>query len=117
MIYRKLDENGDYSFGGNINSFYQNDPYGVAQAVVTRLKLWENEWFLDLTNGTPYVGGVLGKYTMEVFDLNIKDRILNTEGVTEILEYSSSFDGDLRKVSISVKINTQYGTAEIKEVL
>jgi len=117
MTYRKLDDNGDYSFGGSLNSFYQNDPLGVAQAVVTRLKLWENEWFLDLTDGTPYIGGVLGKYTMDVFDMNIKDRILNTEGVTEILEYDSTFDGDLRKVSISVKIDTLYGQTVINGVL
>ena len=113
MTYRKLDDNGDYTFGGNLNSFYIDDPLGVAQAVVTRLKLWENEWFLDIQEGTPYLGGVIGKYTMETFDPLIRDRILNTEGVTEILEYSSSYDGDLRKVSISVKINTSYGVTQI----
>ena len=117
MIYRKLDENGDYTFGGNAQSFYRNVPEAVAQSVVTRLKLWENEWFLDIAEGMPYIGGVLGKYTIQDTDAIIKDKILSTEGVVEILEYSSSFSPDLRKFSVSVTISTIYGEATITEAL
>ncbi len=57
---RKLDANRDYSFGqGNIN-FWINSPFGVAQNVETRLGLWEGEWFLDKTRGTPYSQEILG---------------------------------------------------------
>lgn len=117
MIYRKLDPNGDYTFGGNLSSFLQNNPEAVAQSVVTRLKLWEGEWFLDIAEGTPYIGGVLGKYTRDDIDAIVKERILNTEGVIEITEYSSSFNPDLRKFSVSVTISTIYGEARISEAL
>lgn len=117
MIYRKLDENGDYTFGGNAQSFYRNVPETVAQSVVTRLKLWENEWFLDIAEGMPYIGSILGKYTIQDADAIIKDKILSTEGVVEILEYSSSFNPDLRKFSVSVTISTIYGEATIIEAL
>lgn len=117
MIYRKLDDDGDYTFGGSANSFYRNDPQGVAQSVITRLRLWENEWFLDISEGTPYLGGVMGKYTIDDVDSIIKDRIINTEGVTEITSYQSSFNPDLRKFSVSVTISTAYGEAVINEVL
>ena len=117
MIYRKLDPNGDYTFGGNLSNFYQNSPEAVAQSVITRLRLWEGEWFLDIVEGTPYIGGLLGKYTLADADNLIKERILNTEGVVEILEYSSSFNPDLRKFSVSVTISTIYGEATITEAL
>ena len=117
MIYRKLDSEGDYTFGGNENSFYRNDPLGVSQSVITRLRLWENEWFLDIVEGMPYLGGVMGKYTLEDVDSIIKERIINTEGVVEITSYESSFNPDLRKFSVSVTISTLYGDAVINEVL
>lgn len=117
MIYRKLDIDGDYTFGGNGNSFYRNDALGVAQSVVTRLKLWENEWFLDISEGMPYLDGVMGKYTIDDVDSIIKERIINTEGVVEITSYQSSFNPDLRKFSVSVTISTIYGEAVINEVL
>lgn len=117
MIYRKLDEDGDYTFGGNGNSFYRNDPLGVSQSVITRLRLWENEWFLDINEGMPYIGGVMGKYTLEDVDSIVKERIINTEGVIEITSYQSSFNPDLRKFSVSVTISTLYGDAVINEVL
>ena len=117
MIYRKLDEFGDYIFGGNLSNFFKDQPEAVAQSVVTRLKLWEGEWFLDIIEGTPYIGGMLGKYTLADTNNLIKERILNTEGVIEITEYSSNFDPDLRKFSVSVTISTIYGEATITEAL
>lgn len=117
MTYRKLDENGDYTFGGNANSFYRDVPEAVAQSVITRLRLWENEWFLDIAEGMPYIGGVLGKYTRDDVDAIVKERILNTEGVIEITEYSSSFNPDLRKFSVAVTISTIYGEAQISKAL
>lgn len=33
MRYRKLDENGDYSFGGQQADYYRDTPLAVAQAV------------------------------------------------------------------------------------
>ena len=109
MIYRKLDNNGDYSHG----AYFKNNFEAVAQAVMTRLKLWEGEWFIDLQEGTPYLDGIVGKYTADTIDPLIKDRILNTEGVIEIVEYISSYNPDLRKYQIAVKISTTYGEGVI----
>ncbi|WP_083331557.1 hypothetical protein [Brucella inopinata] len=39
MRYRKLDENDDYVFGGNLASFFIDQPEAPAQAVKTRLML------------------------------------------------------------------------------
>ena len=39
MRYRKLDANGDYTFGSGSSCFI-SDHDAVVQAIVTRLKLW-----------------------------------------------------------------------------
>jgi len=113
MIYRKLDSNGDYSHA----AYFRNEFEAVSQAVMTRLRLWEGEWFIDLQEGTPYLDGVMGKYTSDTIDALIKERILNTEGVIEILEYSSSYNPDLRKYTITVKISTIYGDGVVNGVI
>ena len=117
MRYRKLDQGGDYSFGKEQANFYRDQPEGPAQAVVTRLRLLAGEWFVDLTEGTPYQGGVFGKHTKDTYDPIIRARILGTEGVTSILDYASIFDGETRKLTVSVTIDTAYGPATIMETL
>ena len=81
MRYRREDENGDYTFGQGDNTFLINSPEAVAQAVKTRFELWRGQWFLDLTEGTPYIQSVLGKQRSDVYILAIRERILDTQGV------------------------------------
>lgn len=117
MKYRRLDESGDMVIGHG-NADYLNDtPECVAQAVVTRLRLLTGEWFLDLTEGTPYAPAVLGKHTRQSYDFVIRERILDTEGVTAIVEYESLFDGETRLLTVNTRIDTVYGPAKIYEVL
>ena len=108
MKYRKLDQNGDYTFGTGFD-FYKDVPEAVAQAVRTRLDLWLGEWFLDTSDGTPWIAGVLGKYTLRNYDMIVRARILDTEGVSELLSYESQYDGSTRRVSIQATIETKYG--------
>lgn len=117
MRLRKWNEDGDIQIGHGQADYWIDAPEGVAQAVAQRLRLITGEWFLDTQEGTPYVGGVLGKYTMQSYDPVIRGRILDTEGVTGIESYSSSWDPDTRKLSVSATINTIYGAATLQEVL
>jgi len=113
MRYRKLDANGDYTLGSN--AFLVNSPDAVAQAIKTRLALWLGEWFVDVTDGTPWNQKVLGKRLPgRNPDAAIKQRILGTQGVTEITGYSSTFDGNSRTLSIAATVNTTYGAATIQ---
>ena len=117
MKYRKLDSDGDYTLGSGAD-FISDSPECVAQAVTTRLKLWKGEWFVDITDGTPWESEVLGKrYQRKNPDSAIKSRILGTPNVTEITSYSSSFDGETRKYSIVATINTAFGTATLSEII
>ena len=52
MRYRKLDAAGDMTFGNGIGAFYVDIPEAPAQAVMTRLRMEQGEWFLDAKAGT-----------------------------------------------------------------
>lgn len=113
MRYRKLDSDGDYTLGAG-GDWHVDSPEAVAQAVKTRLGLWTGEWFLDSTDGTPWNEQILGKRTRgKNYDAAIRQRILGTQGVSEISEYSSTFDGNTRALSVSATITTIYGTTQI----
>lgn len=117
MRYRRLDEDGDMKFGNQQADFHRNTPEAVAQAVMTRLKLWVGEWFIDQTEGTPYQQAILGKRTRASIEPAIRSRILETQGVTAIDEFSISIDPDERKVTINATISTAYGQAVVQGVL
>jgi len=117
MKYRALDSDGDFKFGNGNLDFHKDTPEAVGQAVLTRLRLWAGEWFLDTTEGTPYQAGVLGKTDLTTANLTMRDRILNTEGVTAIVEFSSSLNPDLRSYAVSATIDTIYGQTTLNEIL
>ncbi|MEQ1964662.1 hypothetical protein ABLB69_16150 [Xenorhabdus khoisanae] len=111
MRYRREGSNGDYSFGQGDNTFLINSPDTVAQAVKTRLNLWLGDWFLDVAEGTPYREAVLEKNYSGV--MAIRERILGTEGVTEIISLSTIRNPDTRKITITATINTRYGRTTV----
>lgn len=117
MRYRKLDANGDTTFGRGPSNFWINAPAAVAQAVVTRLKLLQGEWFLDVTEGTPWSTQILGKNTSATYDPAIQERILDTLGVTKLLDYASTLDPDTRELTVTAKLDTIYGEVTVTQAL
>lgn len=111
MRQRALDASGDYQFGTN-QSFLVDTPLCVAQAVLTRLKLQTEEWFLDLADGTPYDGQIIGHNTQATRDLAVKNRILDTPGVLRIAQYVSFVDTK-RRMSVVVSLVTVYGATSV----
>ena len=117
MRYRKLDSSGDYSLGTGAD-FLVDSPDTVAQAIRTRLALWTGEWFLDTSDGMPWSEQVLGKRQRgKNYDAAIRQRIMETDGVTEITEYSSAFDGNSRALTVTATVSTIYGTTTISATL
>lgn len=109
MRYRKLDENGDRVFGHSLEDFWIDVPEAPAQAVSTRLRLWQGQWFLNVDDGTPWSTKVLGKYTGSSRDPILQTRVLTTPGVTGIAAYASQLNRDTRAFTVQMTIDTQYG--------
>lgn len=116
MRVRAMDANGDMTFGRGSQNFLINTPAAVAQTVLTRLKLNLGDWYLNLTDGTPWQTQVLGTGTQNTYDLAIRTRILNTVGVTGIVSYSSSRNPVTRSLTVNAVIDTAYGQTPLPPV-
>lgn len=113
MRYRREDENGDYTFGKGDDTWLINSPECVAQAIKTRFLLWYGQWFLDTTEGTPWVQSVLGKQKPETYNLAIRKRILETPGVNSIKSFDTNLITSSRRVIFTATIDTIYGTTTV----
>lgn len=121
MRYRKLTADEDYTFGNGQLDFYRDEPAAVGQAVLTRLLLFLGEWYLDITAGTPYLQGILGKHSKQEADTTIQAVVLGTTtddgstlGVTDIPKYESEINADTRGMNVQLSVDTIYGPTAVQ---
>jgi len=116
--YRRLSENlgdprrtgGDMCFGRGFQDFIVDSPVTVAQAILTRLRLWQGEYFLALNIGIPYLQQILGHSpSANIPDSAIHGTIANTPFVRHITDYSSTFSSTARNFTVSCKVETAFG--------
>lgn len=105
------------TFGASQANFLINSPAAVGQAVLTALKLWLGEWFLDQSQGVPYTSKVLGMGASQTIEPTLRAAILNVQGVQAIEELNVIINPVTRAVSVSGTLDTIYGTAQIAGVL
>lgn len=117
MRYRKLDADGDMTFGNGLLDFYIDSVEAVAQSVLTRLRLWVGEWYLDESEGTPYSQAMLGYNRSQTISPAIRDRILGTPGVTGIVSLDVVINENDRRAMVSCEINTQFGVTVVNGIL
>jgi hypothetical protein len=113
MRVRRLID-GDLMLGHGLKDYIIDTPEAVSQRLYTRLNLWRGEWFLDTSQGTPWNDEVLGKSSIYDAILEIKNVILETEGVKEITDFSHAFNGTKRALSFYAKVDTIYGILELE---
>lgn len=106
MRYRKLDENGDMTFGNNKFDFLK-DLEAVAQAIQTRLKLLKGEWWENLEEGLPLFQNILASRNIEKAKKIIRSRIQNTQGVLSVNSLVVTFEN--RILDIKASVSTIYG--------
>jgi hypothetical protein len=114
MKYR-IEKNDDYVFGAGEGEFLVNSPETVAQAIKTRLNLWQGQWFLNTQQGVPYLQSILGKRNLMTAEREIANAILETPGVKKIEALSVSIQA--RRVSVNAIVVTLYGTTKFNEVI
>ena len=74
----------------------------TAQAVRARLRLFLGEWFLDVSQGTPWFQSILGKAPQDVAEIELKNRILSAPGVAQIRKFE--FDPDLTNRRLFIRM-------------
>jgi len=90
----------------------------VAQKLKIRLWFLYREWFLDTTQGVPYHDYIWVKIpNIPKVETIIKATILETDGVNELLSFSTSFDRLRRSFTVDFTANTLYGDLSITETI
>ena len=88
----------------------------VAQRLYIMLRTFAGEWYLNVEHGVPYFQSVLGKKVpVETIDLIFQQRILEEEGVQEIVEFSSSLSTS-RVYSMRFKVKANGLTVDIANI-
>lgn len=113
MRYRKQSSTGDYVFGAGQRDYGVDTPEVVAQAVVSRLRLQEGEWFMDTSAGTPWDTQVLGANTGSTRDMVVFGAVLGTQGLTKVSNFVASLDATSREYRVGMTIDTLYGTTSV----
>lgn len=110
MLIRRLDGNWDMTFGRGIVN-YAKDEEATAQSVKSRLLLLLGEWFLDIEAGVPWLQQIMVKPAdIPLTESIIKQRILETVGVAELVNFDMIFDNNTRIISIAATVKNIYGT-------
>ncbi len=83
----------------------------VAQHIKTRLLFWQGEWILDFAEGLDWLDRVFTVHTsQEKRDKVIKDVILGTPGVKELISFVFDMDIPNHSAVITFEVTTIYGS-------
>lgn len=102
----------------NRDIFVIDNAERVAQQIVIQLRFWYGEWFLDISDGVPYLERVLVKnpnlnHIRQVF----REAINKVPDVTKIYYVELEYDEVARELSVSFSVQTNFGLLTRKEVL
>lgn len=107
QLTRIMDANGDMTFGQSLQNF-ATGAQACAQNVVTTLRMYLGEWFLDTSKGVPWFQDILKKpENLALAEADLKAAILGVLGVNTILSFSFVQSG--RGATVTVSLDTLYG--------
>jgi len=93
--------NGDIATSGQQ---FITGPDATAQGIYHRLRTFLGEYFLDISDGTPWFDSVLGKAPQDIAEINLKQRILTAPGVVALTDFQFESDRRSRNVRISATV-------------
>jgi hypothetical protein len=117
ILYRQNGPNNDPICGQGQSNFL-TDLQAVAQAVVTRLQMFEGEWWANTADGLPLWQNILGQNgnNNNAIDLLIVQRILGTPFVTQVVSTQSSFNSATFSYAFSAVIQTSFGPISVSNI-
>lgn len=90
----------------------------VAQQIKITLQFWLGEWFLNISDGVPYLEYILVKNPNKNHIIQIfTEKILSVEDVISIESIDITLNSKERNAEITYNISTKYGLITRKEVL
>jgi hypothetical protein len=105
-IVRSLDADHDWTYGKGKNNYLRQQD-AIQQDIDTRLLSFLGDCFFDIVAGIDWWGR-LGSKDRTRLELDIAAVIINTAGVTSLVQLSSELDPATRLLSVSYVVNTIY---------
>lgn len=106
MRVRAIDDNNDWTFGRGRND-YRRDQDALGQRLKTRLQSFLGDCFFAQTEGIDWFE-LAGSKRQTELALAISAVILNTDEVTEIVDFDFSFDEN-RTFTVTYDVRSIYG--------
>lgn len=85
---------------------------GITQACRIAVQMFQEEWFLDLDVGIPYLQSILGKpatVAQLIARKEFRDELLSVEGVVAIVSLDTGFESTTRTLTVSWQVRTDFG--------
>lgn len=106
MIVRSLDVNGDWTFGKGKNNYLANNK-AIVQNISTRLNSYLGDCFFALDAGIDWFN-LLGSKNQIALELAVRAVILNTDGVTSLVDVSVDLNHTTRRMTMRYTVETTY---------
>lgn len=114
ILNLRLDANWDLIFDPDAQL---SNLEAVVQAINTRLRLFQSEWWSDLNDGTPFFQEIIGKRAtpnaLQVMALALSERVSGTPFVQLVENAAVSFNSVTRIFSFSCTAQTAFGTVQV----
>ena len=89
-----------------------------AQQIAITLRFWLGEWFLNTTDGVPYLEYILVKQpNMAHIRQILTEQIQSVEGVKAVTDMELTFDQRERSLRVEYTADTDYGLGTDKAIL
>ena len=90
----------------------------VAQMILITLRFWLGEWFLNTTEGVPYLEYILVKQpNMAHIRQILTEQVQSVEGVKAVTDMELTFDQRERNLLVEYTADTDYGLVTDKAIL
>lgn len=107
MAFVRNFENGQLVTSGDRQ--FVEDEEAIGRGAVYRLKMFRGEYFLDITDGTPWFQAILGKSADDQAEVLLKRRLLTAPGVAGIANFSYEPDPAQRSLTVTADVVTNEG--------
>lgn len=88
MIFRQLDNSGDWDFGAGRNNFASSDN-AIGLNIQTRIKSWVGDCFFDQNAGVDWANRLGSTNQRELLEQDIRRVISQSFGVTNIISFDT----------------------------
>lgn len=113
MKFRQITNDGDWTFGKGLNN-YARDNKAIGLNIRTRIYSWVGDCFFDTEAGIDWINRLGSKNQRQLLELDLRNIILQTDGVTGLLEFSTNLIG--RKFTADYSVQTVYSRSYVDTI-